>query len=75
MVNSVLAQKCKIGMVVGLGKFDLQQGDHEGRCFKHARPWNPEWEILNYKRRGKKAMQAFLSFLINWSVAIKRLFR
>ena len=53
MVNSVLAQKCKIGMVVGLGKFDLQQGDHEGRCFKHARPWNPEWEILNYKRRGK----------------------
>ena len=57
-------------MVVGLGKFDLHQDDHEGRCFKHARPWNPEWEILNQKRRGKK-MQAFLSFLINWSVVIK----
>ena len=53
VVNSVLAQKCKIVMVVGLGKFDLQQGDHEGRCFKHARPWNPEWEILNRKRSEK----------------------
>ena len=73
MVNSVLVQRCKIGMVVGLGKFDLQQGDHEGRCFKRARPWNPEWEILNSKRRGK-TMLAFPSFLINRSVVIKRLF-
>ena len=56
VVNSVLrSQKCKIGMVVGLGRFDLQQGDHEGRCFKHARPWNLKWEMLN---------QAFFSFLI-----------
>ena len=55
VLNSVLAQKCKIGMVVDLGSFVLQQGDHEGRCFKHARPWNPEWEIL---------IQAFFSFLI-----------
>ena len=54
VVNSVLAQKCKIGMIAGLEKFDLQQGDHEGKCFKHTRPWNPEWEILSYKRRGKK---------------------
>ena len=30
---------------------------------------------LIIKERGKKAMQAFLSFLINWGVAIKRLFR
>ena len=70
VAHSVLAQKCKIGMVVGLGKFDLQQGDHEGKCFKHARPWNPEWEILI--KREKKTMQAFLSFLINWSVVIKK---
>ena len=55
VVNSGFAQKCKIGMVVVLGRFDLQQGDHEGRCFKHAGSWNPEWEILN---------QAFFSFLI-----------
>ena len=55
MLNSILAQKSKIGMVVGLGSFVLQQSDHEGRCFKHTRPWNPEWEIL---------IQAFFSFLI-----------
>ena len=61
-------------MVVGLGKFDLQQGDHGDRCFKHARPWNSEWEYLIIKGE-EKTVQAFLSFLINWSVVIKRLFR